>query len=152
MVQTASWAKHASAAITVLCLVVVLTGNAFGASTQRSAATSVTVTFTKTRFAVSRSGVPAGAVTFVATNDGPSPRILAITGPGLKGAHTARIPAGKSATLTVTLGTGAYMLADPLAHSYYTHWIQVSPAAVVSSTGNGSVVTPITVTTGMNCD
>jgi hypothetical protein len=44
------------------------------------------------------------------------------------------------------------MLLDVVAHPPTAHWLVVTPAANVSSTGNGSVVTPITVTTGMNCD
>jgi hypothetical protein len=144
--------KLAPVLIAVSGLGLVLTSPALGGAAHRAAATRVSVTFTNSRFAVSRSGVPAGAVTFVATNNGHGPHILAITGPGVKGARTPTIGVGKSATLTVTLGTGAYLLADPLTHTLYVRWLVVSPAANVTSTGNGSVVTPITVTTGMNCD
>jgi hypothetical protein len=143
----------ASAVVAALAVAIAVTGNAAATVMRGTSVTEVSVTFSSSsRFSVSRGGVPAGPVTFVATNHGVSPHILAITGPGLKGVHTAKIPAGKSASLTVTLGKGAYLLADPLTHTYYTHWLQVTPAVNVSSSGNGSVVTPITVTTGMNCD
>jgi hypothetical protein len=52
----------------------------------------------------------------------------------------------------MAVSKGAYMLLDTLAHPPSAHWLVVTPAANVSSSGNGSVVTPITVTTGMNCD
>jgi len=138
--------------VAALAVAIAFTGNAAATVMHGTSVTKVSVTFSSSRFSVSWGGVPAGPVTFVATNHGVSPHILAITGPGLKGVHTAKIPAGKSASFTVTLGKGAYLLADPLTHTYYTHWLQVTPAVNVSSSGDGSVVTPITVTTGMNCD
>ena len=141
-----------SVSVAAVTLALALTSNAAASVARRTADTKIRVTFTAARFSVSRGGVPAGPVTFVATNKGSGPHVLTITGPGLKGAHTVKVPAGKSASLTLTLGKGAYMLADPLANTYYTHWLQVTPAVAVTSTGNGTVVTPITVTTGMNCD
>ena len=77
---------------------------------------------------------------------------LKVVGPGVKGARTLSIPAGRSTTFTLTVSKGAYMLLDALGRPPGAHWLVVTPAVNVSSTGNGSVVTPITVTTGMNCD
>ena len=117
-----------------------------------SDATTVKVTFTSKRFTISRPGAPAGTVTFLAVNEAPTLRVLKVVGPGVKGARTLSVPAGRSATFTLTVSKGAYMLLDTLGHPVGAHWLVVTPAANVSSTGNGSVVTPITVTTGMNCD
>ena len=145
--------KRVLAMATASGFALALTSTALAGVGSHAAATRVGVTFTSTRFALSRGGVPAGTVTFVATNNGTRPHVLAITGPGLKNARTPVIGAGKSATLTIKLTTGAYMLADPLSHTLYTHWLVVSPAIDVRSSGNGSVVTPTTTTTtGMDCD
>jgi hypothetical protein len=111
----------------------------------------VTVVFTAKRFSVSRPGAPTGTITFMAVNKGPSARVLKVVGPGVKGTRSLSVPVGKSAQLTMAVSRGAYMLLDALAHPATAHWLVVTPAANVSSTGNGSVVTPITVTTGMNC-
>jgi hypothetical protein len=125
---------------------------AVGQPTRHESVTKVTVTFTDTKFVVSRASMDVGRTAFVVLNKGRKPHILTITGPGLKGAQTTKIATGRSATLTVTLKPGAYMLGDPSTHMLYVQWLQVSPAVKVSSSGNGSVVTPITSTTGMNCD
>jgi hypothetical protein len=127
-------------------------GGALAGTATRSDATTVTVTFTAKRFSISRPGAPAGTVTFMAVNKGPTARVLKVVGPGVKGSRTLPVPAGKSAQLTMAVSKGAYMLLDVVAHPPTAHWLVVTPAANVSSTGNGSVVTPITVTTGMNCD
>jgi hypothetical protein len=134
-------------------LALALTGAAIADTAKHAAATRVGVTFTGTRFALSRSGVPAGTVTFVATNNGRSSHVLAITGPGLKNARTPMIGVGKSATLTVKLAVGAYMLADPLSHTLLAHWLVVSHAANVKANGTSGVIAPAGVTTtGMGCD
>jgi hypothetical protein len=85
-------------------------------------------------------------------NKAPKLRVLKIVGPGVKGARTLSVPAGKSASVTLTVSKGAYMLLDTLGRPPSAHWLVVSPAANVSSSGTGSVVTPITVTTGAGCD
>jgi hypothetical protein len=122
------------------------------AAARAADATTVTVTFTGSHFSISRPGAPSGTVTFMAVNKGPGLRVLKVVGPGVKGSRTVSVPAGKSVRLTITVSKGAYMLLDPLARPPTAHWLVVTPAANVSSTGNGSVVTPITTTTGMNCD
>jgi hypothetical protein len=127
-------------------------GTARAASSAGTDATTVKVTFTGSRFSISRPGAPSGTVTFMAVNKAPSVRVLKVVGPGVKGSRVLSVPAGKSAQLTMAVSKGAYMLLDTLAHPPSAHWLVVTPAANVSSSGNGSVVTPITVTTGMNCD
>jgi len=127
-------------------------GAATAQQTRHESVTKVTVTFTDTKLVVSRASMDVGRTAFVVVNKGLRPHVLTITGPGLKGAHTTKIGTGRSATLTVTLQSGAYMLGDQSTHMSYVQWLQVSPAVKVTSSGNGSVVTPITSTTGMNCD
>jgi hypothetical protein len=132
-------------------LAAVAPGAALPARDGAAAATEVHVTFTKSRFAVSRTGAPAGVVTFVVENRDARPHRLAVDGPGVK-KKTPLLVHGRKATLTVNVRSGAYMLVDSLARSLTARWLIVRPAVDVTATGNGSVVTPITVTTGMNCD
>ena len=54
--------------------------------------------------------LPAGTYTFDVANTGKIPHNLYVKGPGVSNAHTPDIPAGKSATLTVTLKSGQYEL------------------------------------------
>jgi hypothetical protein len=129
-----------------------LVGTARAASSTRADATTVTVTFTSSRFSISRPGAPSGTVTFMAINKGRAARVLKVVGPGVKGSRTLAVPAGKSARLTMMVSKGAYMLLDTLAHPPSAHWLVVTPAANVTASGNGSVDAPITVTTGANCD
>ena len=71
----------------------------------------------------------------------------------MKAVRTQRVAAGKSATFTVKLVTGAYQLADPAGVlGSNVRWLVVSPATVVTSTGNGSVVVPLNDPTRMDCD
>jgi len=119
----------------------------------RQTTTSVIVTLTDSKLALSRSGLDAGSATFVVANKGQKLHVFSIEGPGIKGARVQKLPAGKTVSLTLPLKTGAYMLSDQIGRSApLTRWIVVSPATVVKSTGNGSVTVPLTVTTGMNCD
>ncbi len=124
------------------------------AGVARQAAAKVTVTFTDTKFGVSVGSLQAGTATFVVVNQSHKLQVLAITGPGLRGVRTPKLAAGRSATLTVTLRTGAYMLSDPVGPGMSTvRWLVVNPAAVV--TGNSRVVTPpnpLNVPHGMYCD
>jgi uncharacterized cupredoxin-like copper-binding protein len=117
-----------------------------------SNSTVIKVTFGSGAFALSRATLDAGKTVFIVKNGGKTPHSLAIAGPGLVKTHTPTIAGGKSATLTVTLRAGAYLLTDGVTHSPVGRWLEVSPAVNVTSTGNGSVVVPVTVTTGMNCD
>jgi hypothetical protein len=127
-------------------------GAARAASSAHADATTVRVTFTGSRFSISRPGAPSGTVTFMAVNKAPTARVLKVVGPGVKGSRVLSVPAGKSAQLTMAVSKGAYMLLDTLARPPSAHWLVVTQAANVTASGNGSVVTPITATTGMNCD
>ncbi len=128
-----------------------VTGAAVADATRHSVAATVTVTFTDTRLVVSRGSLETGTVTFVVINRGRKLHMLAIEGPGLNGARTQKVAAGRSARLTLTLLTGAYSLSDPAGLGpSVVRWLVVSPATRVS--GSQRVIVPITSTTGMNCD
>jgi Cupredoxin-like domain len=119
------------------------TGAALALVAHRTTAARATVTFSDASFGVSPSALEAGATTFVVVNRGKKRHAFEITGPGLKAAHTPALAAGKSATLTVTLRPGAYMLSDPVGLSAYNvQYIDVTPAAVLSATGDSSVIAP----------
>jgi len=118
--------------------------------TEQSAAAKVTVTFTDTKLVVTPARLESGIATLVVVNKGRKTHVLAISGPGMNRAKTQKVAAGKRATLTLTLTTGAYELADSASSG--VRWLVVSPAAVVSSTGNGSVTVPLTDPTRMDCD
>jgi hypothetical protein len=103
----------------------------------------VTVTFTDTTLRVSAANPQSGTTTFVVLNKGKKHHVLAITGPGLTGTRTAKLSAGGHATLTVKLRPGAYVLSDPVGLGVYNvQFLNVVRAAVVSSSGNSSVVNP----------
>lgn len=141
-----------SVLLTVCGVAFGLTGVAFAGVARQVTAAKVTVTFTDTTFGISSGGLQAGKATFVIVNKGRKPHALTITGPGLKNIRTSKLATGRSATLTVTLRTGAYMLTDPLGKSS-TRWIVVGPATVVHSAGNTSAgTTPQFNDPGMNCD
>ncbi len=142
-----------SAVIAAFGLVLGLPGVAFAGVAHHAIAAEVTVTLTDTKLVVSRTSFEAGPATFVVVNKGQKLHVLTISGPGLKGKRTQKIAAGRTATLTVTLLTGAYMLSDPVGlGTSNVHWLVVTPATVVTSSGSGSVTVPLTATTGMNCD
>src|SRR5712691_7133919 len=131
--------KHArrmarpSAVIAAFGLVFGLPGVAFAGVARHGIAAKVTVTFTDTKLVVSRGGLEAGTATFVLVNNGQKLHVLTIRGPGLKGVRTRKVAAGRTATLTVTLRTGAYMLSDPAGlGTSNVRWLVVSPATVVS--------------------
>jgi hypothetical protein len=112
---------------------------------------TVRVTVTKKALVVHHRNLQAGPAQFVVSNKGPSPHVLSISGPGLKRAVSRKVPAGKSATLTVTLRKGVYMLADrPASGSQRVRWLLVSPA--VSSTGTSREVQPFPDPVPQECD
>jgi hypothetical protein len=126
------------AVIAVFVLALGLTGVGFAGTARRAVAAKVTVTLTDTKLVLSRPGLQAGKATFVVVNKGQKLHVLAITGPGLSGVRTPKLAAGKSATLTVKLRTGAYILSDPVGlSSFKSRWLVVNPATAVSS-GPGS--------------
>jgi plastocyanin len=113
---------------------------------QKTTATKVTVTLTDTKLGISPTGLEAGSTTFTVVNHGKRLHALQITGPGLKkGLATAKLDPGKSATMTLDLRSGAYMLtlSNPVGMGMSaTHWLQVIPHTVVKSNGSGVVQDP----------
>lgn len=110
-----------------------------GVSRSHAATVEVKVTFTDTKLVLSRSSLQAGSATFVVVNTGRKPHRLAITGPGLRDAQTPKLAGGKSATITVTLRMGSYMLGDLVGLGKATaRWLVVGPATQVTSTGQHS--------------
>jgi hypothetical protein len=145
--------RRPGAVVAFLVFALGLPGFALASVGHQALAAKVTVTFTDTKFVLSRGGVEAGTASFVVVNKGQKLHVLAIRGPGLGGVRTTKVAAGRSATLTVTLRTGAYMLSDPVGLGASTvRWLVVSPATVVRSTGTGSVVTTLPAPGGMDCD
>jgi plastocyanin len=135
--------RAALAALALTLLSLAVAGNAFASPARQARETKVKVTFNDTKLALSPSGLQAGPATFVVVNNGTRVHSLAIAGPGIKTVRTPELAPGKSATLKVTLRTGAYMLtfSHPLGLGMSaTKWVQVIPPAVVSSRGDGSVV------------
>jgi hypothetical protein len=116
---------------------------ALAGSAHQASATRAVVTFSDASFGVSPTALEAGATTFVVVNKGKKRHVFEISGPGLRGARTPALAAGGRATLTVTLRPGAYMLSDPVGLSAYNvQYIDVAPSAVLSATGDSSVVAP----------
>jgi hypothetical protein len=131
----------AGSAVSVLALG--LTGVAFAGVARPVSAAKVTVTFTDTTLQVSAANPESGTTTFVVFNKGKKRHVLEVTGPGLKGMRTAKLAAGSSATLTVKLRPGAYVLSDPVGLGVYNvQFLNVVRATVVSSSGGSSVVNP----------
>jgi hypothetical protein len=139
-----------SALVAVLAISLGLTGTALAGVARRSVTTNVTVTFTDTKFHLSPAGLQAAPAKFVDVNKGRKPHALAIAGPGLKGAQTPKLAAGATATLTVKLRTGAYVLSDAVG-LVNTRWLVVGPATVVGS-GSRTSTAPQFTEPGMNCD
>jgi hypothetical protein len=138
-------------ALVVIGVGATLTAAGSASSGGTAVAARITVTFTDTNLAVTPPRLEAGTATVVVVNKGRTSHGLAIVGPGLKNARTAKLLAGKTAKLTVKLSTGAYELADTVGKAK-VRWLVVTPATVVSSSGNGSVVVPLTDPTRMDCD
>lgn len=114
---------------------------ASGAVSRSATAAKVNVIFNDSSFSLSAVELNAGKTTFVVTNKGKRSHALEISGPGLTAARTAKLAAGKSATLTVTLRAGAYMVSDPVGLSAYNvQYLDVAPAETVTATGDSSVV------------
>jgi plastocyanin len=139
--------------VTILTVVALsVAGVASGAVTRSTAAArhttaaKINVVISDTSFRLSAAELNAGTTTFLVTNKGKRSHALEISGPGIAAARTAKLGAGKSATLTVTLQAGAYMVSDPVGLSAYNvQYLDVAPAETVSATGNSSVVAaPVT--------
>jgi hypothetical protein len=87
-----------------------------GAAPAGASAKTTTVKAVETDFhiALSKKSFSPGRYTFVAVNKGQTTHALAITGPGLKNAHTADISPGQSVKLTVTFKDGRYDIFCPV--------------------------------------
>jgi hypothetical protein len=130
--------KVLSAAVAALALAAVITGTSFAS---HAGAARVTVTFTDTTFRLSTVNLESGPTTFVVINKGKKHHVFTIKGPGVKGMHTATLTAGSSATLTVALHAGAYVLSDPVGLGpYNVQFLDVVRAAVLTGTGSTNVV------------
>jgi hypothetical protein len=104
----------------------------------------VVVTFTDAKLGLSAPGLEAGTTTFVVVNKGKKVHVLQVKGPGIRAMRTGKVPAGKSARLTVTLRPGAYVLSDPVGlGEYNVMFLQVLKPAVLHAKGDGSVVNPL---------
>jgi hypothetical protein len=110
----------------------------------QSTSATVTVTFTDSTLRVSPSMPQSGPTTFVVVNRGRRAHMLVISGPGIKGAHSAKLAAGKKGSLTVTLRPGAYQLSDPVGlGAYNVQFLDIVKATSVSATGSSSVTAPV---------
>jgi len=145
-----------TAVIPVFILALALVGVASTGTlmTTHSSAGAVTlkVTLNDKRIVLSHEGLRAGKTTLVLINQGHRQHALSINGPGMKREALRTVPAGKTATLTVTFREGAYLFADPALGASRAKWVTVTQAAAVA--GGGRTVPPdsLTSTTGMNCD
>jgi hypothetical protein len=130
---------HALLGVWLLALGV--TGAALAASVDRSIASTVKVTFSDTSLRVTPTTPSSGPTTFLVRNAGRKVHVLVVKGPGVKGARTAKIPAGSTGKLTVTLRPGAYVLSDPIGlGEYNVMFLDVLKASTVS--GNARAVAP----------
>jgi hypothetical protein len=131
--------RRSGVMIAISMLGLSLSGVASGGAVRQLVAAKVTVTFTDTKLTVVPGGLRSGKATFVVINKGRRAHALAIAGPGLKDVQTPKLATGKSATLNVTVRTGAYMLSDPAGVNVFkVKWLVVTPAAVVSSGPNSA--------------
>jgi hypothetical protein len=139
--------KRVRALIAALLLALALTAVGLAASsTSRTAALSkVSVTFSDTSLRVSPTTPASGPTTFIVRNKGQKAHVLMVKGPGVPGARTAKIAAGRIAKLTVTLRPGAYVLSDPIGlGEYNVMFLDVLKGASVGGKGDANVVQPPT--------
>src|SRR5438034_11125049 len=132
---------HALLAASLLALGV--SAVAFAASGERSVASTVRVTFSDTSLRVSPTTPSSGPTTFLVRNNGKKAHVLVVKGPGVKGARTAKIPAGSVGKLSVTLRPGAYVLSDPIGlGEYNVMFLDVLKASAVGGKGDARAVAP----------
>jgi hypothetical protein len=135
--------RHAIVAVALLALAA--PGVASAGSARKAAAAKVTVTFTDSSLRVAPTTPGSGPTTFVVLNRGKKAHVLQVKGPGVSGKRTGKVPAGKSAKLTVTLRPGAYVLSDPVGlGAYNVMFLDVIKSTSVSAKGDASVVAPPT--------
>jgi hypothetical protein len=129
------------ALLAALLLALGVTGVALAASVDRSISSTVKVTFSDTSLRVTPTTPSSGPTTFLVRNNGKKVHVLVVKGPGVKGARTAKIPAGSVAKLSVTLRPGAYVLSDPVGlGEYNVMFLDVLKATAVG--GSARAVAP----------
>jgi hypothetical protein len=141
--------SRVQALVVAFLLALGVTGVAFAASA-RHAVSKVTVTFTDRTIRATPMTPGSGPTTFFVLNKGKKPHMLMVKGPGVRGAHTTTLAAGKSAQLSVTLRPGAYVLSDPIGlGAYNVLFLDVVKSASLTAKGDANVVTPTTETPPM---
>ena len=112
------------------------TGGVAGPASRRRARAAVTVTITDRDAArLAHEARSPESTKFVVLNKGKKRHVFAIAGPGVKGVKTGKIAPASSATLTVKLQPGAYVLSDPVGLGTYTSaFLDVIRATDVSGT------------------
>jgi hypothetical protein len=134
--------RQSLALIAASLLALALTGVAPARNVQH-AVSQVTVTFTDSSLRATPPTPASGTTTFVVVNRGKKAHALAVKGPGVKGAHTAKVKAGGTAKLTVTLRPGVYVLSDPVGLGQFNVlFLDVIKATSLTARGDGSVVAP----------
>jgi len=124
-------------------LAVGVTGVAVAAAGDRSISATVRVTFSDTSLRVSPTTPSSGPTTFLVRNAGKKVHVLVVKGPGVNGAHTAKIPAGSTGKVSVTLRPGAYVLSDPIGlGEYNVMFLDVLKATAVGGKGDARAVAP----------
>jgi iron uptake system EfeUOB component EfeO/EfeM len=107
------------------------------------APTTIKVTFTDNSLRATPTAPAAGKTTFVVVNKGKKVHLLMVKGPGVKSVRTAKLAAGHSAKLTVTLKPGAYALSDPVGLGPYgVFFLDVVPSTTLSAKGGDNSVQP----------
>ena len=134
--------RRSLAFVGVSVLALGLTGIA-PARTSAPSVSQVTVTFTDSSLHATPTTPSSGMTTFLVVNKGKKTHSLTVKGPGVKGAHSAKVTAGGTAKLTVTLRPGAYVLSDPIGlGEYNVLFLDVIKSASLSGKGDTNVVAP----------
>jgi hypothetical protein len=133
-----------SAALALVALVALaFAGAALSRPARHAAVAKVTVTFTDRSLHASPTTPGSGITTFIVVNRGKKAHALMVKGPGVKGMQSAKVAAGKTARLTVTLHPGAYVLSDPIGlGEYNVLFLDVIKSTSLTAKGDGSVTAP----------
>jgi Cupredoxin-like domain len=121
-----------------------IAGTAVASTSGGAASATVKVTLTDRAFRVTPATLQSGKTLFVVRNTGQKKHMFAVSGPGVKGAHTVALAAGSQATLAVQLRPGSYMFSDPVGLGEYSvQYVSVVKATSLTGTGTTNTVTPI---------
>src|SRR3954451_21382625 len=135
--------RRSAAAVALAVAGLAASGVAQAGTSDRAASSAVRVTITDRTLRVSPANPESGSTRFVVVNQGKKVHFFSLTGPGVKAAKTGRIAPGKSATLTVKLRPGAYVLSDPVALGTYTSaFLDVIRASTLTGKGSSNSVHP----------